>query len=90
MTGNRLSGRIALITGASSGLGEHFARLYAGEGAAVVIGARRLERIAALAEEINAGGGKALAVALDVNNEASIIAAFDAAEAKIGVPSGTL
>jgi NAD(P)-dependent dehydrogenase (short-subunit alcohol dehydrogenase family) len=82
MTSNRLSGRIALITGASSGLGEHFARLYAGEGAAVVIGARRVERIAALADEINAAGGKALAV----NDEASIIAAFDAAEAQIGVP----
>ena len=86
MTGNRLAGRIALITGASSGLGAHFARLYAGEGAAVVIGARRVERITALAEEINAGGGKALAVALDVNDEASIIAAFDAAEAGLGVP----
>jgi NAD(P)-dependent dehydrogenase (short-subunit alcohol dehydrogenase family) len=86
----RLAGRIALITGASSGLGAHFARLYAGEGAAVVIGARRVERIAALADEINAGGsqngGRALAVALDVNDEASIIAAFDAAEAQIGVP----
>lgn len=86
MTGNRLAGRIALITGASSGLGEHFARLYASEGAAVVIGARRVERVAALADEINAGGGKALAVALDVTDEASIIAAFDAAEAAIGVP----
>ncbi len=86
MTGTRLSGRIALITGASSGLGAHFARLYAGEGAAVVIGARRVERVAALADEINAGGGKALAVTLDVTDEASIIAAFDAAEAAIGVP----
>jgi NAD(P)-dependent dehydrogenase (short-subunit alcohol dehydrogenase family) len=90
MTGTRLSGRIALITGASSGLGAHFARLYAAEGAAVVIGARRVERVAALADEINAAGGqnggRALAVTLDVNDEASIIAAFDAAEAAIGVP----
>lgn len=86
MTGNRLAGRIALITGASSGLGAHFARLYAAEGAAVVIGARRVERVVALADEINAAGGKALAVTLDVNDEASIIAAFDAAEAAIGVP----
>lgn len=86
MTGKRLAGRIALITGASSGLGAHFARLYAGEGAAVVIGARRVDRVQALADEINAGGGKALAVALDVTDEASIIAAFDAAEAALGVP----
>lgn len=86
MTGNRLAGRIALITGASSGFGAHFARLYASEGAAVVIGARRAERVAALADEINAGGGKALAVAMDVTDEASLIAAFDAAEAAIGVP----
>ena len=86
MTGNRLAGRIALITGASSGFGAHFARLYASEGAAVVIGARRAERVAALADEINAGGGKALAVPMDVTDEASLIAAFDAAEAAIGVP----
>ncbi|GEO00940.1 short-chain dehydrogenase/reductase [Novosphingobium sediminis] len=86
MTGKRLAERIALITGASSGLGAHFARLYAGEGAAVVIGARRVDRVQALADEINAGGGKALAVALDVTDEASIIAAFDAAEAALGVP----
>ena len=86
MTGNRLAGRIALITGASSGFGAHFARLYANEGAAVVIGARRVERVAALADEINAGGGKALAVPMDVTDEASLIAAFDAAEAAIGVP----
>lgn len=86
MSGNRLAGRIALITGASSGLGAHFARLYAGESAAVVIGARRVDRVQALADEINAAGGKALAVAIDVTDEASIIAAFDAAEAAIGVP----
>ncbi|MES2303257.1 MAG: SDR family NAD(P)-dependent oxidoreductase [Pseudomonadota bacterium] len=81
-----LEGRIALITGASSGLGAHFARLYAAAGAAVVIGARRIERVETLAGEINAGGGSALAVALDVTDEASIIAAFDAAEAGLGVP----
>lgn len=81
-----LAGRVALITGASSGLGAHVARLYAAAGAAVVIGARRVERVAALAAEIEAAGGKALAVALDVTDEASIIAAFDAAQARIGTP----
>jgi NAD(P)-dependent dehydrogenase (short-subunit alcohol dehydrogenase family) len=81
-----LEGRIALITGASSGLGAHFARLFAAAGAAVVIGARRVERVAALADEITAGGGKALAVALDVTDAASITAAFDAAEQTFGTP----
>jgi NAD(P)-dependent dehydrogenase (short-subunit alcohol dehydrogenase family) len=86
MTGNRLATRIALITGASSGLGAHFARLYANAGAAVVLGARRTERTAVLAAEIEAAGGQALSVALDVTDEASIIAAFDAAEVRFGAP----
>jgi NAD(P)-dependent dehydrogenase (short-subunit alcohol dehydrogenase family) len=77
-----LAGRTALISGASSGFGEHFARLFVREGANVVIGARRVEKVAALADEL--GGGKALAVALDVTDEASLIAAYDAAEAKFG------
>ncbi|MDE2437692.1 MAG: SDR family NAD(P)-dependent oxidoreductase [Sphingomonadales bacterium] len=77
----RLDGRIALITGASSGFGAHFARLLVREGARVVIGARRTDRIAALADEL---GDAALAVAMDVNDEASIIAAYDAAEARFG------
>lgn len=85
-----LEGRIALITGGSSGLGAHFARLYAAAGAAVVVGARRIERVSALAAQIEAGGGRALAVALDVTDEASIIAAFDAAEAALGVPDVVL
>lgn len=85
-----LEGRIALITGASSGLGAHFARLYAAAGAAVVIGGRRVERLVALAAEIEAAGGRALAVALDVTDEASIIAAFDAAEAAFGAPDVVL
>ncbi len=76
-----MTGRIALITGASSGFGAHFARLFVREGARVIIGARRVDRIAALAEEL---GDAALAVAMDVNDEASIIAAYDAAEAKFG------
>ena len=85
-----LQGRVALITGASSGLGAHLARLYAAAGAAVVLGARRVERIADLASEIEAAGGRALAVPLDVTDETSIIAAFDAAEAHIGPPDVVL
>ena len=76
-----LNGRVALITGASSGFGEHFARLFVRHGARVVIGARRAERLAALAEEL---GDAALAVPLDVTVEASMIAAYDAAEARFG------
>ena len=76
-----LAGRVALITGASSGFGEHFARLFVRHGARVVIGARRADRLAALAGEL---GEAALAVAMDVTDEASVIAAYDAAEARFG------
>ena len=77
-----MEGRIALITGASSGFGAHFARLLVAEGARVVLGARRTDRLAALVAEF--GEDKALAVAMDVTDEASLIAAFDAAEARFG------
>ena len=79
-----LAGRTVLITGASSGLGARFARLCAAAGAKVVFGARRIDRVQGLADEINGSGGQALAVALDVTDEASIIAAYDAAEARFG------
>ncbi len=78
----RLSGRICLITGASSGFGAHFARLMAREGARVVLGARRVERVRTLAGEL--GADKALAVEMDVTDEASTIAAYAAAEAGFG------
>lgn len=81
---SRLANRTCLITGASSGLGAHFARLLASEGARVVLAARRRERIAASADEIIAAGGAAVAVELDVTSEASTVAAFDAAEAAFG------
>lgn len=76
-----LTGRTALITGASSGLGMHFASRFAAAGANVVIGARRIERVREVAERI---GDKALPVAIDVTDETSIIAAYDAAEARFG------
>lgn len=81
MSGQALAGRVALITGASSGFGAHFARLFVREGAQVVIGARRADRLADLAAEL---GDSALAVAMDVTDEKSIIAAYDAAEAQFG------
>lgn len=79
-----LSGRTCLITGASSGFGAHFARLAAGSGARVVLGARRAERIESLAGELREAGAQALAVAMDVTDEASVLAAYDAAEAAFG------
>lgn len=79
-----LKGRTALITGASSGIGRRFAAILAASGAKVVLGARRTERLEELKSEIEAGGGHALAVAMDVADEASVIAAFDAAEAAFG------
>lgn len=79
-----LKGRTALIAGASSGIGAGFARLLASAGACVVLGARRLNRTTELANEIKNAGGQALAVPLDVTDEASVIAAYDAAEARFG------
>ena len=79
-----LTGRVALVTGASSGIGRRFARLLADSGARVVAGARRLDRLDELVAEIAAAGGEALAVPLDVADEASVIAVFDAAEERFG------
>jgi NAD(P)-dependent dehydrogenase (short-subunit alcohol dehydrogenase family) len=80
-----LTGRTALIAGASSGLGEGFARLLARAGARVVLGARRLEQVEAIAAELRALGSEAIGVPLDVTDEASIIAAYDQAEKAFGV-----
>jgi NAD(P)-dependent dehydrogenase (short-subunit alcohol dehydrogenase family) len=76
-----LAGRTALISGASSGLGAGFARVFAAAGANVVLAARRVDRVAALAEEI---GVCAFPIAMDVTDAASVSAAFDAAEARFG------
>ena len=81
---NTLAGRTCLITGASSGLGAHFARVAAGAGARVVLAARRIERVQALAAELRTQGAEALPVAMDVTDEASTRAAYDTAEAAFG------
>ena len=67
-----LSGKTALITGASGGLGESFARALAGAGARVVLAARRLEKLEALAGEIKSGGGEALPLSMDVTDPDSV------------------
>jgi NAD(P)-dependent dehydrogenase (short-subunit alcohol dehydrogenase family) len=79
----RLRGRVALVTGASSGLGRHFAVVMAREGAKVVVAARRKDRLEDLVAEI--GAGKAMAVECDVTDEAGVIAMYDAAEKRFGL-----
>lgn len=76
-----LTGRTALITGASSGLGNRFGRILAASGAKVALGARRKDRLEELADRI---GANAEAIQMDVAREADIIAGFDAAEAAFG------
>ena len=71
-----LTGKIALVTGASSGLGAHFAQVLADAGARVVVAARRKEKLDALVTDIVDRGGEALAVDMDVTSAASVDAAF--------------
>ena len=80
-----VSGRVALVTGASSGLGAHFAKVLADRGARVVAAARRLDRLESLVGDIRSRGGEAIAVALDVTSSDSVKAAFDAAENAYGI-----
>ena len=79
-----LTGRVALVTGASSGLGARFAQVLAANGAAVALVARRVDRIAALEEKITAAGGRAVAIAVDVLDRGAMIRAFDEAEKAFG------
>jgi 3-oxoacyl-[acyl-carrier protein] reductase len=78
-----LSGRVAIVTGASRGIGRAVARTLASAGASVVAGARG-EHAAAVVEEITAAGGKAIAVALDVTDDGSIAAAVARASSEFG------
>src|SRR5690606_6964015 len=79
-----LSGRVALITGASSGLGTHFAHTLAKAGAAVVLAGRRVDRLKTLRAEIEAYGGDAHVVGLDVSDVGSIKSAVAHAETEVG------
>jgi NAD(P)-dependent dehydrogenase (short-subunit alcohol dehydrogenase family) len=80
----RLTGRVAIVTGASSGLGVAFARALSDAGAIVVLGARRADRLAAVAEAIRADGGQALSVPVDVADPASCTSLAETAMAEYG------
>lgn len=82
-----LTGKTALITGASGGLGGSFARGLSEAGATVVLAARRLEKLEALAAEIKSAGGKALAISMDVTDPASVEAAFKTVQDELGGPA---
>jgi len=79
-----LKGRVALVTGASSGLGVQFAKALAENGAALALVARRADRLKSLKDEIESKGGKAVAIEADVTDRAAMTRAFDAAEKALG------
>jgi NAD(P)-dependent dehydrogenase (short-subunit alcohol dehydrogenase family) len=79
-----LKGRTAFVTGATSGLGRHFARVLAQTGARVAIAGRRAERLAAVRAEIVAAGGVCADIVLDVTDDNRIAPAFDEAERALG------
>ena len=79
-----LTGRVALVTGASSGLGVRFAEVLAGQGAAVALVARRKDRLAAVQQRIEKSGGRAVAIGADVLDRKSMTRAFDQVEKAFG------
>ncbi|HEX4916400.1 MAG TPA: SDR family oxidoreductase [Limnobacter sp.] len=85
---NRFSveGKVILVTGASSGLGEHFAQMLAAHGATVALAARSADKLANQVQAIRAAGGQACAVSLDVSQSDSVHAAFEALQSLTGIP----
>ncbi len=81
-----LDGKTVLITGASSGLGQHFAKVLSVAGARVAVTARRCDRLDRLAAEITDAGGTALAVGMDVTDRGSVTAALDEIAEQLAVP----
>ena len=80
-----LSGRVALVTGTTSGLGRRFAKVLAASGATVAAAGRRVERLEELAAEIRADGGTCVPVPLDVTDADQLVAAVDRAESELGL-----
>jgi NAD(P)-dependent dehydrogenase (short-subunit alcohol dehydrogenase family) len=82
-----MTGKVALVTGASDGLGRHFAQTLAGAGATVVLGARRADKLADAVAEILERGGSAIPVTIDVTDEASVTSAFGEIDGRVGPPN---
>jgi NAD(P)-dependent dehydrogenase (short-subunit alcohol dehydrogenase family) len=85
LNAKRLEGRVALVTGASSGLGRRFAQVLAREGAKVILLARRQDRLEEVLASITSLGGAGMAAPCDVTREEQVIAAFDLAQERFGV-----
>jgi NAD(P)-dependent dehydrogenase (short-subunit alcohol dehydrogenase family) len=79
-----IDGQVALVTGASSGIGRHFAALLAAAGVKVAVAARRVDRLAELAAEIEAAGGTSLPIACDVTRSDDVAAAVASVESELG------
>jgi len=84
MISNNLNGKVALVTGASGGLGEHFSLLLASHGASVAIAARRVKKLKLLSQRIEDVGGSALVVDLDVTDADSVNAAIESITENLG------
>ncbi len=84
MSDNNIDGKVVVITGASSGLGEATARHLVAQGARVVLGARRIDRLQAMVEEMKANGGQAIAVETDVSDKAQVQHLVDTAITAFG------
>lgn len=82
-----LSNDVAIVTGATSGLGWRFAKVLAAQGAKVALAGRRVERLQALAEEITADGGTALSVPTDMSDTAQVEALAGTVEDQLGLPT---
>jgi NADP-dependent 3-hydroxy acid dehydrogenase YdfG len=79
-----MTGKVVLVTGASSGLGAHFAQVVAAMGASVALGARRTERLEEVVQRIRDLGGRAMAVELDVTSADAVRSALDVVESEFG------
>lgn len=84
MSTSNIAGKVVVITGASSGIGETTANMLARQGATVVLGARRAERIATVARAINASGGRALALTTDVTSRRDVELLVNSAQESYG------